>query len=153
MNLKYTLFLLLCSAVAVHAAVPIMPLSEIKPGMRGEWHTVVSGTKIERFELEVIGVVPNFVAPKQSVIFCKALSADQILLGGVEGMSGSPVYIDGKLVGAYAYGFDWPKEQALVGISPIEEMLKVLELPDVVGAPSPGYKNRPMPGANKLDVP
>ena len=105
---------------------PIMPLSEVKPGMKGEWRTVVSGTKIESFPLEVVDVIPTFVGPKQPVIFCRALDDHQKDIGTVAGMSGSPVYIDGKLVGAYAYGFPWPKDQALVGLSPIEEMLKVL---------------------------
>ncbi len=119
----------------------IMPLSEVRPGMKGEWKTVVSGTQIQSFPLEVIDVVPNFVGPKQSVIFCQSLDEHQMDMGTVAGMSGSPVYIDGKLVGAYAYGFPWPKQQALIGVSPIEEMLKVLdhsESSGVMGAEGPG---------------
>ena len=105
--------------------MPILPLSEIKAGMRGEWHTVVSGTRIDSFPMEVVGIVENFIGPQRPVIICKALDATNILTGPVAGMSGSPVFIDGKLIGAYAYGFLWPKEQSLFGVTPIEDMLEV----------------------------
>src|SRR5438132_9355326 len=112
--------------LATHAEdTPIMPLSEIKPGMVGEWHTTVSGSRVDSFPLEVVGVVENFIGPQRPVIICKALDATNKLTGPVAGMSGSPVYIDGKLVGAYAYGFLWPKDQALIGVTPIESMLEV----------------------------
>jgi len=104
----------------------IMALGEVEPGMKGEWRTVVRGTDIERFELEVLGVVTNFIGPKRSVILCRALTPSQVTSGPVGGMSGSPVYIDDKLVGAYAYGYLWPKEQAIIGVTPIEQMLEVL---------------------------
>ncbi len=112
---------------AVWAQPEIMPLDDIEPGMRGEWLTVVSGTEIERFELEVLGVVPNFVGPQRTIILCEAIDAKNQLTGPVGGMSGSPVYIQNKLVGAYAYGFTWSKEQAIIGVTPIEEMLEVIE--------------------------
>ncbi|HXF09529.1 MAG TPA: hypothetical protein VN625_02010 [Desulfuromonadaceae bacterium] len=105
---------------------PIMPLSEIKPGMLGEWHTTVSGSRVDSFPLEVVGVVENFIGPQRPVIICKALDATNKLTGPVAGMSGSPCYINGKLIGAYAYGFLFPKDQALIGVTPIESMLEVL---------------------------
>jgi hypothetical protein len=103
----------------------IMPLSEIKAGMRGEWHSVVSGTRIDSFPMEVVGIAENFIGPQRPVIICKALDATNKLTGPVAGMSGSPVFIDGKLIGAYAYGFLWPKDQAIIGVTPIESMLEV----------------------------
>jgi hypothetical protein len=106
-------------------AMPIMPLSEIKAGMKGEWHTVVSGTRIDSFPMEVVGIAENFIGPQRAVIICKGLDPTNILTGPVAGMSGSPVFIDGKLIGAYAYGFEWPKEQDLIGVTPIEAMLEV----------------------------
>lgn len=125
----------------IHAqSTSIMPLSEVMPGMEGTWKTVVSGTEIETFKLKIIGVADNFVGPKQSVIIAEALDADQILSGPVSGMSGSPVYIGDRLIGAYAYGFLWPKEQAVIGITPIEEMLPILETPEETSSydrPSP----------------
>ena len=105
--------------------VPIMPLSEIKPGMTGEWHTVVSGSRIDSFPMEVVGIAENFIGPQRPVIICKALDATNKLTGPVAGMSGSPVFINGKLIGAYAYGWTWPKDQALIGVTPIESMLEV----------------------------
>ncbi|MDX2109758.1 MAG: hypothetical protein SFY80_05895 [Verrucomicrobiota bacterium] len=102
-------------------------LDEIHPGMKGEWHSVVSGTKIEKYPLEVLGVSDNFAGPKRSVIICQALDPENLLSGPVAGMSGSPVYIDGKLAGAYAYGFLWPKEQAIIGVTPIDQMIEVLD--------------------------
>ena len=104
---------------------PIMPLSEIKPGMLGEWHTTVSGSRVDSFPMQVVGIAENFIGPQRPVIICKALDATNKLTGPVAGMSGSPVFIDGRLIGAYAYGFLWPKDQALIGVTPIESMLEV----------------------------
>ena len=75
--------------------------------------------------MQVVGIAENFIGPQRPVIICKALDATNKLTGPVAGMSGSPVFIDGKLIGAYAYGFLWPKDQALIGVTPIESMLEV----------------------------
>lgn len=108
-------------------AQQIMPLQEVEIGMQGTWDTVVSGDHLETFRLKVLGISPNFVGPRKPVIICEALDPDQILSGPVAGMSGSPVYIEGKLVGAYAYGFAWPKEQTIIGVTPIESMIEIVE--------------------------
>ena len=105
--------------------MPIMPLAEIKPGMVGEWQTTVAGSRVDHFPMQVVGVVENFIGPQRPVIICQALDATNKLTGPVAGMSGSPVFIDGKLIGAYAYGFLWPKDQALFGVTPVESMLEV----------------------------
>ncbi|MCD8483177.1 MAG: hypothetical protein LR015_11230 [Verrucomicrobia bacterium] len=126
-------FLFVCAVVIVGAPLwgtAIMPLSEIQPGMRGHWETVVRGTEIRSFELEILGVMPNMAGPQQPVIIALSHDPEHITTGTVAGMSGSPVYIDGKLIGAYAYGWIWPKEQALIGITPIEYMLEILDFPD-----------------------
>lgn len=107
--------------------VEIMPLKEVEPGMRGVWRTVTDGREIREFELEVIGIAPNFAGPRRPAIIAQALDPDHIQSGPVGGMSGSPVYIDGRLAGAYAYGYTWPKEQAIIGITPIEQMLEILD--------------------------
>jgi hypothetical protein len=112
-------------AVRAEDATPILPLAEIRPGMTGEWHTVVSGSRIDSFPMEVVGVVDNFIGPQRPVIICKALDATNRFTGPVAGMSGSPVFINGKLIGAYAYGYTWSKDQALIGVTPIETMLDV----------------------------
>ncbi len=116
----------LCPALARAADdMPIMPLSEIKAGMLGEWHTTVSGSRVDSFPMQVVGIAENFIGPQRPVIICKALDATNKFTGPVAGMSGSPVFIDGKLIGAYAYGFLWPKDQALIGVTPVEFMLEV----------------------------
>lgn len=120
------IFTLLCRTLAGAAdSTPIMPLSEIKPGMTGEWHTTVAGSRVDSFPMQVVGVAENFIGPQRPVIICKALDATNRFTGPVAGMSGSPVFIDGKLIGAYAYGFLWPKDQALIGVTPVEFMLEV----------------------------
>ncbi len=117
---------LLCPALLRAADdTPIMPLSEIKPGMVGEWHTTVAGSRVDSFPMQVVGIAENFIGPQRPVIICKALDATNKLTGPVAGMSGSPVFIEGKLIGAYAYGFLWPKDQALIGVTPVEFMLEV----------------------------
>ena len=110
----------------------IMPLADIKPGMTGEWHTVVSGTRIDSFPMRVVGIANNFIGPDRPVIICEGLDAANKVTGPVAGMSGSPVYIDGKLLGAYAYGFSFPHDQDLFGVTPIQEMLEVEKYPQAV---------------------
>jgi len=107
-----------------------MDVSEIKPGMRGIGKTVFSQTKIEDFKVEIIDVMKN-VSPRGDVILAR-LSGGSIA-GGLEntgviaGMSGSPVYIDGKMIGAIAYTWSFQKEP-IAGITPIREMLEIIEI-------------------------
>lgn len=97
------------------------PLAEIRPGQQGIGRTVFEGTEIEEFGVEVLGVLEN-VGPKQSLIIAR-LKGEKIERTGVlSGMSGSPVYIDGKLAGAVAFSFAFATEP-LAGIRPIEDML------------------------------
>lgn len=112
------------------AVAAIFPLEEVRPGMRGVWRTVVSGTEVAEFPLEVVGLAPNFVGPQRTIIICRAVDPVNLESGPVAGMSGSPVYIDGRLVGAYAYGFTWPKNQAIIGVTPAADMLEVLGFAD-----------------------
>ena len=109
----------------------ILPLDQVKPGMEGEWRTAVSGSDIRTFQLRVIGIADHFIGPDRPVIICEATDEENMLSGPVAGMSGSPVFIEGKLVGAYAYGYTWPKQQAIIGVTPIEEMLPVMDEPGV----------------------
>ncbi len=112
------------------ATEAIFPLEDVRPGQEGVWRTVVEGDEIREFPLRILGVVQDFIGPRQPGIIAEALDAENVLSGPVGGMSGSPVYIDGKLVGAYAYGYTWPKEQAIIGITPIDQMLSLLDFPD-----------------------
>jgi hypothetical protein len=100
---------------------PIMKLADVRPGMVGEALTVFSGTKPEPFKVRVVSVLRQFL-PKQDVILIRAEDPRVEHSGIVAGMSGSPVYIDGKLLGAVAYAWSFAKEP-LGGVTPIENML------------------------------
>jgi SpoIVB peptidase S55 len=99
----------------------ILPLADVRPGMVGQALTVFSGTKPEPFKIRVVAVMRNFL-PKQDVILIRAEDPRVEFSGIVAGMSGSPVYIDGKLMGAVAYAWSFAKEP-LGGVTPIESML------------------------------
>jgi hypothetical protein len=122
-SLSTALFALisLCFVPATHAQ-EILPLDQVRPGMVGVGRTVFEGTKIEDFRVEIIGVLEN-VAPKQSIILARLEGGPLEKTGVIAGMSGSPVFIDGKLVGAVAYGFPFSKE-TIGGITPIGEMIE-----------------------------
>jgi hypothetical protein len=108
------------------ASVPIMPLKDIRPGMRATCKTVFQGVQVEEFELEIIEVMRN-VYPQNDVLLVRLLSPKAQETGVVAGMSGSPVYIDGKLIGALAYRFGTFTKEAIGGITPIEQMLAIVE--------------------------
>jgi hypothetical protein len=101
--------------------VVTFPLDQIRPGMVGIGRTVFEGTRIDEFKVTVIGVLEN-VGPKQSMIVARLEGGPLEKTGVIAGMSGSPVYIDGKLVGAVAYGFPFSKE-TIAGITPISDMI------------------------------
>ncbi|HTV40136.1 MAG TPA: hypothetical protein VMF08_06160 [Candidatus Sulfotelmatobacter sp.] len=128
---------------------PLMPLADVKPGMSGEWHTVISGTRIDSFPMRVVGIADNFIGPGRPVIICEGLDATNKLTGPVAGMSGSPVYVDGKLLGAYAYGFTFPHDQDLFGVTPIDQMLEVEKYPPA----SNPWGNDPMADASGTGSP
>src|SRR4029453_7825573 len=77
-----------------------LPGDQGRPGMQGYAYTIFAGDQVEKFDLEVIGVMPNFLGPKQSIILVQLKGPKVEHTGVVAGMSGSPVYIDGKLAGA-----------------------------------------------------
>lgn len=115
---------------------PIMPLSAVKPGMKGVGRTVWSGTRIETFDVTVISVMKNF-EPKRDIILTRLSGPAIERYGVVAGMSGSPVYIDGKVIGAVSLGWPFQKE-AIAGVTPIEEMQAIMRLsqPEHPGAPA-----------------
>jgi hypothetical protein len=99
----------------------VFPLSAVKPGLKGYGLTVKAGTKVERFEVEVIDVLRTMQV-KQDVILVRCLGEEFADHRIAQGMSGSPVFIDGKIVGALAYTWSWARH-ALGGVTPIEVML------------------------------
>ncbi|OQX56072.1 MAG: hypothetical protein B5M54_00220 [Candidatus Aminicenantes bacterium 4484_214] len=103
----------------------ILPLKQIKPGMKGKGLSVFKGNNIEEFEVEIIGVIHN-VQPGRNVILGRLKNQTIDKTGVLSGMSGSPVYINGQLIGAVALSFPYSKE-AIAGITPIEEMMAIGE--------------------------
>ena len=119
---------------------PIMPLSQIKPGMTGYAKTVLSGTKITPFEISVIGVLPRKTSPKNLIVIEVKDEYVRSHGGIAAGMSGSPVYIDGKLIGAIGYG--WAFADSNLGmVTPIEEMMLAMDWKDDI----PGFQIPPIP--------
>jgi hypothetical protein len=102
--------------------VRVFPVSELREGMRGTAKTVFRGSVPEEFSVEILGVVPNAIGPKQDMIIGKLSGANAERTFVFAGMSGSPVYIDGKLVGAISYSFPFAKEP-ICGITPFEQMV------------------------------
>jgi hypothetical protein len=125
----------LCAAKPqARAAAPrTIGVADVKPGMKGYGLTVFSGTAPERFDVEVVAVVPNFLL-KQSIILVRCSHPIVDKAGIIGGMSGSPIYLDGRLAGALALGWHFQKEP-IAGVTPIANMLEVLDRP-WRGAPS-----------------
>src|SRR4051794_14151468 len=104
----------------------LFPLEDVKPGLKGIARTVFSGTGPEEFGVEILGVLPGFPAPRQSAIIARLTGPLTERTGVFGGMSGSPVYIDGRLVGAVAFSFPFSKEP-IAGITPIKQMIDIFE--------------------------
>ena len=102
------------------------PLEDLKPGMKGIAYTVFSGKEPQEFGVEILGVLPGFPAPRQSAIIGKLTGANVEKTAVFAGMSGSPVYIDGRIVGAIAFSFPFAKEP-IAGITPIKQMIDIFE--------------------------
>lgn len=117
-------------------ALNILPLSEVKEGMRGVAKTVFRGNVPEEFNVEILGIVPGSVGPKQDMIVGKISGGGADRTFVFAGMSGSPVYINGKLVGSISYSFPFSKE-AICGITPIEQMIQIFEQKPVTAQKSP----------------
>ncbi len=113
-----------------HATPEFFPLSQVRPGLKGIGRTIFEGNQIQEFQVQILGVLKNALAPKRDVILARLSGGPLAKTGVVAGMSGSPVYVDGKLVGAVALAFPFSKEP-LAGITPIKDMLDVV--PKTVG--------------------
>ncbi len=118
-----------CPCLGLYASEPemsdIMKLSEIKPGMIGEGKTIFKGTEIETFKFKVLGVLEKFV-PDKNLIIVELESPVLAEAGIIAGMSGSPAYIDGKIIGSISYGFAFSKKP-IGGVTPIEDIIKTDE--------------------------
>ena len=125
------LILTVWAGIPAASTPPTMPFSEVRTGMRGTARTVFAGTDVESFDVEILGKLPN-IGPRQNLILARCSGGPLAETGILAGMSGSPVTIDGRLVGAIAYSWGFSTE-AIAGITPIEEMLEV-ERMDALGS-------------------
>jgi hypothetical protein len=116
--------LLLGTSLPAVAQLPeLMPLEQIKPGMQGEARTVFAGDKSEAIQLEVVGIMPNLMGPKLDIILVELKGENVEFTGVAGGMSGSPVYIDGKLAGALSLRFGIFAKKPWAGVTPIKDIL------------------------------
>jgi len=127
-------------AISASRRTPIIPLAEVRAGMKGYGLTVFQGTRPERFDVRVIGVLHNFL-PKQDVILIQSDDPRLLHSGIVAGMSGSPIYIEGRLAGALAYGWHFAKDP-IAGVTPIEAMQAELKRPLRGRAATPYFEAR-----------
>lgn len=102
------------------------PLSELREGMKGTARTVFRGSDPEEFNVEILGIVPGAIGPKQDMIVGRISGGSSDRTSVFAGMSGSPVYLDGKLLGAISYSFPFSKEP-ICGITPIDQMITIFE--------------------------
>src|SRR5271168_2094026 len=124
--------LLLLTAISMKAddAPAIFPLSQVQPGMKGVAYTIFAGDEIEKVDLVVLGILHNALGPKQDIILVQLLGEKAEHTGVVAGMSGSPVYFDGKLAGALALKLGAFSKEAIGGVTPIANMLSVIDSPE-----------------------
>jgi hypothetical protein len=111
------------------ATSTLMPVADIKPGMVGTGRTVFEGTDLQEFKAQIIGVLHNVQGPQRDLILARLEGGPLAKTGVAAGMSGSPVYIDGKLIGAVSYSIGSFPTEAIAGITPIAEMKDATESP------------------------
>ena len=103
LRLSVLLALLVSRLVAQPQNAPVMPLDQLQPGMKGEVWTVFKGNSPEPFGVQVTGILRNALGPGKSMILCELTDPRVQMMGAVAGMSGSPLYIDGKVAGVLSY--------------------------------------------------
>jgi hypothetical protein len=128
-----------------------LPLSELAPGMKGEVWTVFQGTEPEPFEVEVTGVIKNALGPGKSMILCRLTDPRVQNMGAVAGMSGSPLYIDGRLAGALSYQVQRFETVRYAGFTPIDDLLEVQRIALDTSRPAPG--GHTLPAATRRPAP
>jgi len=133
---------------AAGAQEPRLSVDDVEPGSRGVARTVLRGTQVEEFDVEILSVIRN-MAPKRDMILARAVGEEIERLGVAQGMSGSPVYVDGKLLGAVSATWSFAQEPVF-GITPAEQMRAEADwMRDHAGGDasarpsSPGYPERP----------
>jgi hypothetical protein len=136
---------LLTIQLSAQISQPTIPVDQIHPGMRGYALTVFQGVKPESMDVEVLGVLHNVNGPKGDIILIRLHGAKAEYTGVVAGMSGSPVYLDGKLAGALAFRIGEFSKEPIAGVTPIADMLEINALDkspaEEAAATKPGVSN------------
>lgn len=146
MSLRRALVALLFAILAIwplHAVEPFMSIREIRPGMEGVGRTVFEGTRVEPFKAHILGVLENVMGPSRSLILARLEGGPLATTGVIAGMSGSPVYVDGRLIGAVSYSLGEFSREPIAGITPIDEMIDATTRP----------ARRPATASARLDLP
>lgn len=131
------------------------PLEDVKPGLKGIAYTIFSGDQVEKMDVEVIGVLHNALGPKQDVILVRLLGTKVEQMGVASGMSGSPFFIDGKLVGAISLRLGSFTKEAIAGVTPIQNMLDAEKSsnPPATIVPASPVNAGPAPSASRVPLP
>src|ERR671914_2963567 len=104
------------------------PVDELKAGMVGIGRTVFEGDRLDEFKVHIIGVLRNVIGPRRDLILARLEGGPLAHTGVIAGMSGSPVYLDGQIVGAVSYSLGAFSKEAIAGITPIGEMIDTTAL-------------------------
>src|SRR5712692_6855570 len=155
----FTASLCLAPGVAIaQESNEVLPLSQIRAGMQGYAYTIFAGDQVEKFDLEVIGVLDNFLGPKQSIILVQLKGPKVEHTGVVAGMSGSPVYLDGKLAGALSLKLGVFTKEPIAGVTPIQDVLNPPSQPAAaqataqqLGLPSEASTRTGLPSGSALE--
>ena len=126
MSRRRALCALLMAMLAIwplRAGEATLPLREVTPGMEGIGRTVFEGSRVENFKVHILGVLQNIIGPSRSLILARLEGGPLATTGVIAGMSGSPVYVDGRLIGAVSYSLGQFSREPIAGITPIEEMV------------------------------
>lgn len=147
-SIRFVLIVLILSFFSyssLNGQSSFFPINQIKEGMKGTGKTAFKGKKVEEFGVEILGILENdpSVGPKRNIILAKLTGGNLEKTGVIQGMSGSPIYLQGKLAGAVAYSFPFSTE-AIAGITPIKEMMEIKnskETPSTYSPPIPIKKH------------
>ena len=111
------------------AQTRVFPVDDLKPGMVAIGRTVFEGERLDEFKAHILGVLRNVIGPRRNLILARLEGGPLANTGVIAGMSGSPVYIDGRLVGAVSYSLGQFAKEPIAGITPFNEMLEAATLP------------------------
>jgi len=146
MSVRRALVALLLASTAVwpaRAVAPVMPIQEITAGMEGVGRTVFDGNRIEPFKVHILGVLRNIIGPSRNLILARLEGGPLATTGVIAGMSGSPVYVDGRLIGAVSYSLGQFQREPIAGITPFDEMVDA----------TTAQAHRPATASARLDLP